>query len=82
VLFDQSASWLEAHDVRSTAAAVRRCQGLLIGGADGRRLVESAEAWFRVQRFASMTYATSALVIGLPRTFLNQSVPSSIGDRA
>jgi hypothetical protein len=29
-----------------------------------------------------MTYATSALVIGLPRTFLNQSVPSSIGDRA
>jgi eukaryotic-like serine/threonine-protein kinase len=80
-LFDQSASWLEAHDVRSTAAATRRCQGLLIGGSEGRRLVESADAWFRVQRFASMAYATSALVIGLPRTFLNQSVSSSIGER-
>jgi hypothetical protein len=72
-LFDTSAVWFEAKGIRSFAAATRRCQGMLLGGEEGRRMVAAAEGWFRTQRFASMAHATSAHVVGLPRAFLRES---------
>jgi hypothetical protein len=43
-------SGFEASKMALYAAAARRCRGLLLGGPEGRALVETADAWMRGER--------------------------------
>jgi hypothetical protein len=46
------------------AAATRRCRGSLLGGEEGRALVESADAWMRAERIKNPERMTAMLAPG------------------
>ena len=46
------------------AAAARRCRGTLLGGEEGRGLVESADAWMRGERIKNPLRMTAMLAPG------------------
>jgi hypothetical protein len=46
------------------AAAARRCRGLLLGGEEGRALVEAADAWMRNERIKDPERMTAMLAPG------------------
>ena len=46
------------------AAAARRCRGVLLGGEEGRVLVEAADAWMRDERIRNPERMTAMLAPG------------------
>ena len=46
------------------AAASRRCRGLLLGGEEGRALVQSADAWMANERILNPERMTAMLAPG------------------
>ncbi|MBI5479227.1 MAG: AAA family ATPase [Deltaproteobacteria bacterium] len=61
-----AANGFEAADMALYAAAARRRQGQLLGGDEGRGLVEAAEAWMRGQKIKNPARWTAMLAPGFP----------------
>jgi hypothetical protein len=65
-LLEDAADRLESAGLRLHAAAARRRLGEQVGGSDGRRLVEQAEAWMRGQNVRRPDRMTALLAPGFP----------------
>src|SRR6516165_2949555 len=62
----ETASRLEAADLRLHAAAARRRLGEQVGGSEGYRLVEQADAWMKGQKVRRPERMTALLAPGFP----------------
>jgi hypothetical protein len=51
--------------MRLYAAAARRCQGQLLGGLQGQKLIEQAEAWMTAQGVCNVERMTALLTPGM-----------------
>jgi serine/threonine protein kinase len=65
-LLEDAAGRLDAAGLRLHAAAARRRLGDLVGGSEGRRLVEQADAWMKGQNIRRPGRMTALLVPGFP----------------
>jgi hypothetical protein len=65
-LLDDAAGRLQAAGLRLHAAAARRRLGERVGGSEGHRRVEHAEAWMRGQNVRRPERMTALLVPGFP----------------
>ncbi len=54
----------EAAKMALYAAAARRCRGLLLGGEEGRALVQAADSWMREERIQNPERMTAMLAPG------------------
>jgi hypothetical protein len=54
----------DAANMALYAAAARRCRGLVLGGDEGRALVEAADAWMRGERIQNPERMTAMLAPG------------------
>jgi eukaryotic-like serine/threonine-protein kinase len=66
-LIDRAASWFGGVGQQSFAAALRHCQGRLIGGAAGQTLMHESDRLFAAQGFTNPTTAVITHVPGFPR---------------
>jgi len=66
-LLRAAAAHAEAADMALHAAVARRHQGLLIGGDEGRQLVEPSEAWMRSQKVQNIAGMVAMLAPGFAR---------------
>jgi serine/threonine protein kinase len=65
-LLEEAAGRLEAADLRLHAAAARRRLGEQVGGSEGYRLVEQADAWMKGQKVRRPERMTALLAPGFP----------------
>jgi serine/threonine protein kinase len=61
---DLAETTFAAADMALYAAAARRCRGALVGGAEGRALEESSDAWMRGQKIQNPAAFTGMLAPG------------------
>ena len=66
ILLDNATDAYKANDMLSYAAATRRRRGELLGGDDGRVLVEESNAWMTSQGIQNPTRMTAMYAPGFP----------------
>src|SRR5262249_10202455 len=83
-LLEDAAGRLEAAGLRLHAAPARRRLGEQLGGGEGRRLVEQADAWMKGQNIRRPDRMTALLAPGFPDGILprNESAPRNEGGLA
>jgi hypothetical protein len=69
-LIDRCAAWFDGAGQKSFAAALRHCQGRLIGGTAGATLMQEADRQLAAQGFNNPITAVITHVPGLPRALI------------
>ena len=67
-LLDRCAGWFERSGQRSFGAALRHCQGRVVGGEAGAALIHDASRLLADQGFSNPATAVTTHVPGFPRT--------------